>query len=109
MTKGELEAFVRGITPTLRDYINTTIDARFKAFGLSAPPDEGRSLSDATVQFHQVDPATLKPHVVHRGQWHPDRIYTDGDGVMCNGLAYRAVSATRGCEPGSDERAWRRL
>jgi hypothetical protein len=109
-----LEAFVRGITPTLRDYINTTIDARFKALDLS-PPDDARSLDGATasVQFHQVDPGELAPRVrvKHKGTWDAERWFSRADAVLHKGAAYRCLSGNRNIEPGSvgSDNEWVRL
>jgi hypothetical protein len=92
MTRSELEALLKGLAPAIRECVDRRLDERL---GTS-------SRAPATLEFHQVDPATLKPHVVHRGAWDVDRLYTADDAVICDGKGYRALCASKGCAPTSD-------
>jgi hypothetical protein len=118
MTKRGLELLVKAIAApvrSLRDVLTARLDAidahlgiDTKTAALMAHAQRAPSHT-SPVTFQQIDPASLKPKVVHRGTWDADRIYSDGDGVLFEGGAFRAVSATKGCRPGTAAAAWERL
>lgn len=118
MTKRGLETLVKAIAApmrSIRDVLTARVDAIDRHLGIDTKTAaliahaQREPSNTPSVAFQQIDPRDLKPRVTHRGAWDADRIYSDGDAVLVDGVGYRAVSATRGCRPGSDERAWVRF